>query len=468
MIDLTNQMMYRISNLNSISERISYQMSTGRILENGSDDSVVFTRYIDIETKLRDQEGVKAQIDKTISQNNVSDDNINEVKTTIDAIRQDILKSLNAGMTVADMQAVATNMEGMRDNLMRIANTSVDGEYLYAGSNTTIQPYVKDDDFVVNGRVDFMGNAHLRNVSVSGNEYRERGISAVDVLMYNTDTSSDGNITFSERENVYDQLGYTWRFLEEGDANFTNDGSSVVRDINQYDFVYNNDGDSTNGADQTFYRAKVDMSNVDLSTADFSDTSKWEAFNPKEQIFKFNQDDSVAYDYLKVTPNTEDPVTYTSEILDDAAVNGNVSTATSKGLLFETKHNFFDDLNITINALKGYSTQLEDGDSFGEKGTSLGYEEIKSVLSGFTQKIDDQYDATNIGHSELGGRNKIFETYQETVSAKITHYNILIQETNGADLSKLAMESKSLEMTYTALFSTVAKMNQLSLVNFIR
>ena len=467
MIDLTNQMMYRISNLNSLSERISYQMSTGRILENGSDDSVVFTRYIDIETKLRDQEGVKAQIDKTIAQNNVSDDNINEVKTTIDAMRQEVLKSLNAGMTTSDMLAVATNMEGMRDNLIRIANTSVDGEHLYAGSNTTIQPYVKDDDFVVNGRVDFEGNAHLRNVSVSGNEYRERGISAVDVLMYITDTSADGTIEFKDREKVYDQLGYEWRFLEEGDADFVNDGSTTPRDISTYDIVFYKGTDPVTDPDM-YYRAKSDMNNVDLSTADFGVTANWEAFNPKDQIFKINQDNSVGYDYLKVTANTEDPVTYKSEILDDAAVNGNVSTATSKGLLLETKHNFFDDLNIVINALKGYSTKLEDGDTFGEQGTPLDYEEIRSVLSGFTGKMDNQYDATNIGHSELGGRNKIFETYQETVAAKITHYNILIQETNGADLSKLAMETKSLEMTYTALFSTVAKMNQLSLVNYIK
>ena len=461
MIDLTNQMMYRISNLNSVSERISYQMSTGKVLENGSDDSVVFTRYIDIETKLRDQEGVKAQIDKTISQNNVSDDNINEVKTTIDALRQEVLKSLNAGMTTSDMLSVATNMEGMRSNLIRIANTSVDGEHLYAGSNTTIQPYVKDDDFVVNGRIDFMGNAHLRNVSVSGNEYRERGITAVDVLMYNTDTSADGTIEFKDREKVYDQLGYEWRFLEEGDADFVNDGTSIVRDVNTYDLVYDQGSD-------TFYRSKVDMNNVDLSGIDYTDTNNWEAFNPKDQIFKINQDNSISYDYLNVSSDGNDPVTYTSESLSDAALNGNVTNNTSKGLLLETKHNFFDDLNIVINALKGYSTQETDGDSYGEQGDPIEYTEIKDLLSAFTGKMDSQYDATNIGHSELGGRNKIFETYQETVSAKITHYNILMQEVNGADLSKLAMESKSLEMTYTALFSTVAKMNELSLVNFIR
>jgi flagellar hook-associated protein 3 FlgL len=45
MIDLSSQMIYRIGNLNAESERISYQMSTGKVLQNGSDDSVLFARY---------------------------------------------------------------------------------------------------------------------------------------------------------------------------------------------------------------------------------------------------------------------------------------------------------------------------------------------------------------------------------------------------------------------------------------
>ncbi|MFV0563025.1 hypothetical protein [Malaciobacter mytili] len=67
----------------------------------------------------------------------------------------------------------------------------------------------------------------------------------------------------------------------------------------------------------------------------------------------------------------------------------------------------------------------------------------------------------------MGVRNKIFEVSSEKVSAKITHFNILFRETAGVDLGKVAMEAKALELTFTALYSTVNKMNQLSLVNYI-
>jgi flagellar hook-associated protein 3 FlgL len=471
MIDLSNQMIYRIGNLNTENERISYQMSTGKILENGSDDSVLYARYLDVENKLRDQEGLLEQIDKTVAQNNVSDSVVAEAKTTLENIKTDLLRGLNSGMTRSDREAVATNISGMRENLIRLANTQIDGEYIYAGSNTTKQTFVKDDDFVINGKIDFAGNSHLRDISVGVNTQRERGVPGTDIFMYNTDTSAvDDAISFTENETVVDEHGYNWRFLQQSDVKATNDGTATSSNFVKGDFIYNDDNNGVNGADDTFYRAKVDLTGVDLATEDFSDTSRWEAFNPKDQIFKINEDESVGTEYLNIasTNAPASPVTYTTETIANAQTNSRIEDRTASGMLLEAKHSIFEDLNVIINALNGYKTKREDGVDDGKTDGFATDDEVRDILSGYLEKVDNQYSATNIGHAELGGRNKVFETYHAAIESKITHYNILIQETNGADMAKLAMESKSLEITYNALFSTVAKMNQLSLVNFIK
>lgn len=405
MIDLSNQMIYRIGNLDVQNERISYQMSTGKVLQNGSDDSVLYGRYLNVENKLRDAEGIKIQLDKTVAQNNVSDQTIDEVKLTLDSVKQDLLKALNSGMTRSDREAVATNISGMRENLLRLANTQIDGEYIFAGSNTTVVPYSKDADYVINGQIDFNGNAHLRNIAVDNGTYRERGVSATDIFMYTSDTTAvDNKVSFTKQEMVVDQNGYSWKLNSAGDK------------LEKY----NQDGTVTSGAD-------------------------WE--------------------YLDVNGDSNVPETFTTEDITTAL---NIKNTTKSGLLLEAKHNVFDDLNIIINALNGYKTVENDGVTNGERDSLATDEEVRNILSNYLGKIDDQYSATNIGHAELGGRNKIFETYLESTTAKITHYNILLQETNGADLAKLAMESKSLEMTYNALFSTVSKMSQMSLVNFLK
>ncbi|MCK5295069.1 MAG: flagellin [Arcobacteraceae bacterium] len=403
MIDLTSSMMYRIGNLDVQNERISYQMSTGKVIDRGSDDSVLYGRYLDVEDNLRTHEGLKVQIEKTTAQNNVADSSVDEIKKTLDSMKVDLLKSLNSGMTRSDRLAVATNMEGMRENLITLSNTTVDGEYLFSGSNTTKQTFIKDNDFEVTGKVDFGGNGHLRNIAVDPGVYRDRGVTAHDVLMYSVDTSSaEDKISFQEVDIVVDENGNTWKL---------------------------------NGS--------------------------------KDQLVKLNEQGVETAEYLKVTNDGGTPKTYTSETLTDANNASRIKDSTASGLLLEAKHSIFEDLNVIINALKGYNTQLTDDANDGKQGTVATDEEVRDTLSNYLGKLSNQYDATNIGHAELGGRNKIFETALESLTAKVTHYNILMQETNGADMAKLAMESKSLEMTYNALYSTVSKMHQLSLVNFI-
>lgn len=404
MIDLTNQMIYRIGNLDVQNERISYQMSTGKVIDKGSDDSVLYGRYLDVEDNLRTHEGLKIQIEKTTAQNNVADSSVDEIKKTLDNMKVDLLKSLNAGMTRSDRLAVAANMEGMRENLVTLINTTVDGEYLFSGSDTTKRTFTKDDDFSINGKVDFGGNGQLRNIAVDPGVYRDRGVTAHDILMYNTDTSSsDDKISFKEVDFVVDENGNTWQ-LNAG----------------------------------------------------------------KTQLLKLNESGAASTEYLEVTNDGGIPKTYTSETILAAKTANRISDNTATGLLLESKHSVFEDLNVIINSLKGYSTQLTDDANDGKQGTIMTDGDVRATLSTYLEKMSSQYDATNIGHAELGGRNKIFNTALESLTAKVTHYNILMQETNGADMAKLAMESKSLEMTYNALYSTVSKMHQLSLVNFIK
>jgi flagellar hook-associated protein 3 FlgL len=83
-------------------------------------------------------------------------------------------------------------------------------------------------------------------------------------------------------------------------------------------------------------------------------------------------------------------------------------------------------------------------------------------------KVTASFDAVNIAHSKVGSRNKIISDASVNISAKITNFNILSLENGQANLTKVAMEAKSLELTYTALYSTVSRMHNLNLVNFLK
>lgn len=152
---------------------------------------------------------------------------------------------------------------------------------------------------------------------------------------------------------------------------------------------------------------------------------------------------------------------------DNKTVNVEVGTYNIQGLngkelLFytddtSTQNSVFDTLDEIINALK----QVDSN------GNSINEDEANEILSASLDKLELAYDNVNVKHSKLGARTSSIENYEQIVQTKLTNFNILEENYSSADLTALAIESKSLESTYTALYSTINKVNNLSLVNYL-
>jgi flagellar hook-associated protein 3 FlgL len=401
MIDTTNSMLYHIDNLNRKNESVTTQMATGKAINKGSEDSLLHSDLINLEDDLRVSENLKDIVVKSQVLNTTSDSSMAEMKMALDGIKTDLLKGLNAGMDRSDKLALATNLRGIRDNMYDLATTEVNGEYVFSGSNSTVKTMEKDKDFELNGQIDFKGDGFLRKVAVQPGSYRDRGITAYDVTFYTSSQARAGeSFTFSEDESIIDENGHEWKL------------NSAKDKLQQYDH---------NGL---LYDPVVEIA-ISSSTAAVEATGD-------DQAVK---------------------ATYTIDNVGD----------TPASRVFEAKHNYFDDLNIIINALEGHSTQLD-----GTKGGVVSDESVRKTLSNGLELTSKQFDATNIGHGELGGRNHVFDIAETKLDTQITHYNILLQDHGGADLAKLSMESKALEITYQSLYTTISKMNNMSLVNFIK
>ena len=542
MINLTDQMIYRLSGLNKENSRISYQMSTGKVLERGSDDSKIYARELYINDKINLYEGLETQIDKTEAYNTVSDSTMSEIKMSIESIKADVLKSLSSGMDPSDKEAVAVNINGLKENLLTLANTSVDGEFVFAGSNTTIRAFVKDED---TGKVFFNGDAMLRSIAVEANTYRDRGIHGFDALMYTRDeagasATTGNNLTFEAGERLIDDNGNEWHLtkalagdrltfnISEGSSQIVDDEgvtwaltkadvgtkltfdvddstNSEIKDDNGNIWKINgvnleNQSDTsktipiTNIAGDIWQTTSVIPNNLGIeslsigelkirrmesnnltSTQEISVTHVQGDQYRTDLISGVLNDGSTAISYMGIDSDGD------TQVDDDLKVrktdiNGNFPSGKESTIhtltaasgvepekytfnvhsdvsLMESKHNFFNDIDVIVNAL--------ETDTNEDSGTTIG---LRSTLD----MIESQYNSSNVGHSILGARNKIFENALDSISSKITHYSILYQEVAGADLSKVAMEAKSLEMQYTALYSTISKMHELTLVNFVR
>ncbi|MDZ7819095.1 MAG: flagellar hook-associated protein FlgL [Aliarcobacter sp.] len=375
MINKMEQTLYRLSNLDAQQQRVSYQMSSGKKLQQGSDDSFLYSREVFVDDKIRTFEGLKIQVEKTTIQNNTADSSMSEIKNILEYVKAELIKANTSTTSEEGLKAIAANLSGMKQNLLDLANTQAEGEYVFSGSDSSVRPFEQD----TNGNVTYVGNNILRKVAVEEGSYRERGVTGLDMMMYPSSTAYKGEtLSFGEKDRIIDQDGNEWKL------------DIATNTLSKYDL----DGNVTSET------LPVDNSNAPI--------------------------------YTTTAPSTD-------------------------GTKFEAKTNIFNVIDDIVNSLK----LIDSNDN------PITLAEARTGISKGLGNIEKAFDGVNVAHAELGGRNKVFEVSLDRISSQLTHYNILSQELGAVDLSKVAMEAKALELTYTALYSTINKTNQLSLVNFM-
>ena len=61
----------------------------------------------------------------------------------MESINAELIKA-NTDTTSSDgLKAIALNIAGMKENLYDLANTQVEGEYVFSGSNSSVRPFEK-------------------------------------------------------------------------------------------------------------------------------------------------------------------------------------------------------------------------------------------------------------------------------------------------------------------------------------
>ncbi|MCT7639505.1 flagellar hook-associated protein FlgL [Aliarcobacter butzleri] len=376
MIAQVNSSLYRLNNLNSTQDKLNYQMS-GEKLEYGSDDSMLFGRLSHINDKVLTQTEIKDQLEKTKALNLTADSALAEAKENVfEFVKSELVKANTDTTSEEGLIAIAQNIEGVKQNLLDLANTQVEGQYVFSGSDSSVKAFTMD----ANGKVTYNGNDSLRKIAVDEGSYRESGVNGFQAFFYTTDSALKGEtLTFEADSKILDQDGNEWT--------------------------------------------------LDTATNTLS---------------KKNWDGS--FDTLAVTPPTAPATEYS------------VTVPNTDGARFEAKKNVFDLLDEAINSLRGVDSV----------GNPLTAEDKKTKISAAQDGIDKVIDNIAVAHADLGARNKTFNNSLDIIESKISQYNKTYTEIGSSNLTEVGIKLKSLELMFSALYSTISQTNQLSLVNYMK
>jgi flagellin-like hook-associated protein FlgL len=146
--------------------RLQNQISTGRRITTPSEDAPAAQRAITLQRLIERKTQLRSNVETGLSFLTATDVALNDVASLLGNIRGLALGASSTTATQEEREVAATEVNQAIDQLMAIGNRRFRGRYLFAGSQTNVQPYQKS------------GNA----IAYSGDERQIQTYTDLDVL----------------------------------------------------------------------------------------------------------------------------------------------------------------------------------------------------------------------------------------------------------------------------------------------
>ncbi|WP_338562875.1 flagellar hook-associated protein FlgL [Erwinia sp. E_sp_B04_7] len=198
-----DQQMRGVTNSQASWLKAGEQLSTGKRVINPSDDPVAAAQAVVLSQAQAQTSQFKTA--RVFATNSVSQEetNLQQVTTVIQGAQSVVVAAASGTLSDDDRQSYATQLEGMRDQLLNLANsTDGNGRYMFAGYKTDAAPFTKAAD----GSVTYTGGDTAITQKVDANRTMTTSHTGSQVFLSvtsNAEKDADGNTVDA---NIFDTL----------------------------------------------------------------------------------------------------------------------------------------------------------------------------------------------------------------------------------------------------------------------
>ncbi|MDU4095662.1 MAG: flagellar hook-associated protein FlgL, partial [Pantoea sp.] len=151
-----DQQMRGVTNAQSSWLKAGEQLSTGKRVVNPSDDPLAAAQAVVL--SQAQAENSQYQLARNFATQSVSleESTLQNVTSAVQSAQTLVISAGNGALSDDDRASYATQLEGVRDQLLNLANsTDGNGRYIFAGYNSDSAPFTKD----ANGKVVYNGGS---------------------------------------------------------------------------------------------------------------------------------------------------------------------------------------------------------------------------------------------------------------------------------------------------------------------
>ncbi|WP_077597245.1 flagellar hook-associated protein FlgL [Oceanobacillus kimchii] len=256
---LSNNMLRNLTNSNAQMNKYMEQLYTGKKITKPSDDPVVAMKGIGYRSELVRVEQYQRNTSEVNNWMDNTDSALNQATSAMQRLRELAVKANNGTNSEDELQSILQEANELKGHLTDIANTNVNGKYIFNGTNTNTPPVTVDEDG--NIQTDFRDNNDVV-IEVSAGTKLKANVNGGDVFGGEPDlfTAVDNFITNLENgENIDESIGE----IDAGINQIINSRAELGARMNRLELIENRLSEQEIVATQTM----SDNEDVDFAEA---------------------------------------------------------------------------------------------------------------------------------------------------------------------------------------------------------
>jgi len=231
------------------------QISSGQKLNSLSDDPAAAASLVTLRMHSSADTQYLQNISSLTGSLNVADSALSSVIEALTSAQSLGVEGASGTVNAQNRQAIAQQVQGIQQQILGLANTTYNGEYLFSGTATTTQPYVADTSSA--SGVTYNGNDKTNSVEISEGQAMPINLSGSQLF------SNATNNVFKSLQDLYNALN------TNGDiASATTEVGNALNYVTAQQTFYGNSLDRLNNTQTFLTQEQTQLTETESSALD--------------------------------------------------------------------------------------------------------------------------------------------------------------------------------------------------------
>jgi len=158
------------SQINSKLFDVNKQIASGLKIQHAHDDVLTFSDTMRLDNEITTLSQIRKSTESGYKMSNQTDSVLNEFTQSLDRTKTLLVQAANDTQSVTSRNAIAAELRGLESHFKNLANTSINGQFIFSGSAVNKKPIAEDGTYMGNNQSmnAFLGSGVEQAYNLSG------------------------------------------------------------------------------------------------------------------------------------------------------------------------------------------------------------------------------------------------------------------------------------------------------------